>query len=254
VPYAFPFIPKHFAVHPKKDEMVLIITNDINSPNKRRWYIGPVVSQDYYMDNCRGLFYGKSLLDDGPGDLFTEQPLPNPYPLPKYKGTLPDREDIAVRGRNNADLILKDNEVRLRCGFKLYPYSPQDLRFNEYDLAYIKMKYKREYDPLKNGETYASSINMVADKINLLTHNSGNDFTLTDPDELITDDELNRILKEAQSLPYGNKLVLFLEKLIKAFINHTHPMAMKVPVPDVRLEEVKNFNLDSLLSKNIKIS
>ena len=29
-----------------------------------------------------------------------------------------DREDVAIQGRNNADLIFKENEARLRCGFK----------------------------------------------------------------------------------------------------------------------------------------
>jgi len=254
VPYAFPLIPKHFAVNPKKDEMVLIITNDINSPNKRRWFIGPIISQDYYLNKCEALTKAKTLLDDGNGDLMTCNPEPNPVTNPENDGTLPDRDDIAIRGRNNADLIFKDNELRLRCGFKLYPHSPDDLTFNTHDLAYIKMKYQREYENGESGTTYASSINLVADKINLLTHHSIDNFTLTNSEELITDNEMKTILQKAHSLPYGDKLIEFLKQFITVFANHTHPYPMMKPNEETDMLALENFNLDSLLSKNIKIS
>jgi hypothetical protein len=45
-------------------------------------------------------------------------PAPNPEMYAKVKGTLPKYEDIALLGRKDTDIILKDNDLRIRCGVK----------------------------------------------------------------------------------------------------------------------------------------
>ena len=242
LPYCFPLLPKHFQVNPKVGEMVLVITSRLGVSQSRRWFIGPIISQQYmlredpFISATTGYF---SLL-------------PRPELNPENEGSYPDREDVAVQGRKNADLILKENEVRLRCGFQKEPngLSQNSLLFNKEDLSYIQMKYKRMKD--HKGKTFNSAINIVADRINLLSHDSTTPFTLNDTKELITEKELKKILEKAHPLIYGDELVNFLTQLIEVIRTHTHPFAMDPPCLTTPQTKVLDTDLDAMLSQSIK--
>ena len=201
LPFCYPLIPKHFHINPKVGELVLVITSRLGVSQDRRWFIGPIISQQYAL-NDDPFLSAHSILDNG--RIIT--PLPRPELNPDNEGSYPDREDVAIQGRQNADLILKDHEVRLRCGFKREPNGiPENtLLFNREDLSYIQMKYKRLKD--HKGKDFASSINIVADRINLLSHDSKTPFTLNDRKALITDEELVKISREG--LRYGIIIII----------------------------------------------
>ena len=171
---------------------------------------------------------------------------------PENEGGYPDREDVAVQGRNNADLIFKDSEVRLRCGFKKEPNGlpKNSLLFNKEDLSYIQMKYKRMKD--NKDREFSSCINIVADRINLLSHDSTTPFTLNDKKELIDEKEMLRILKDAHPIIYGDKLVDFLKLLIEVIRTHTHAFPMSPPCLTTPQVNVMNTDLDAMLSQSIK--
>lgn len=248
LPYCYPLMPKHFHINPKVGEMVLVVTNILGNTEGRRWFIGPIISQQYALNYDPFKYSARSILDNGK----IVSPLPRPELNPDNEGTYPDREDIAVQGRQNADLILKDNEVRLRCGFKREPNGlPKNtLLFNKEDLAYIQMKYKRMKD--NKGNRFSSSINLVADRINLLSHDSRTPFTLNDRKALITDEELIKILEQAHPLIYGDDLVNFLKQLIEVIRTHTHPFPMDPPCFTTPQLKVLNTNLDDMLSQSVR--
>lgn len=249
LPWCYPLLPKHFHINPKVDELVLVITSMLEISNSHRWFIGPIVAQQYGLAD-ENYLSAQSLLENGNITI----PLPNPKNNPDNDGTCPDREDVAIQGRNNADLILKENEVRLRCGFKKNRWSKGEncLNFNREDLAYIQMKYRTLQD--HNKRYFSSTINVVADRINLLSHDSRTPFTLNDPKSLITDDELLKILEKAHPLPYGDKLVNFLKQLIEVIRTHTHPYSMDPPSFTTPQDNVLNTNLDEMLSTSIRIN
>lgn len=250
LPYCYPLMPKHFHINPREGEMVLIITNILGQTKNRRWFIGPIISQQYALNYDPYKYSARSILDNGK----YVKPLPRPELNPENEGTYPDRDDIAIQGRQNADLILKDNEVRLRCGFKKEPKGlPKNtLLFNREDLSYIQMKYKRLKD--KKGNNFSSAINIVADRINLLSHDSKTPFTLNDRKDLISDEELIKILEQAHPLVYGDELITFLKQLIEVIRTHTHPFSMDPPCFTTPQNEVLNTNLDEMLSNSIRIN
>ena len=234
----------HTATHCYQNTFILIQNRE-----KWFWFIGPIISQQYALKS-ENFYSALSVLDNGR----ITTPLPRPELNPDNEGTIPDREDIALQGRDNADLILKENEVRLRCGFKRNgAISPEkSLIFNREDLSYIQMKYKKLKD--HKGNDFASTINVVADRINLLSHDSTTPFTLNNRKELITDDELIRILEQAHPLPYGDKLIDFLKQLIEVIRTHTHPFAMDPPCFTTPQTKVLNTDLDEMLSNSIRIN
>ena len=76
----------------------------------------------------------------------------------------------------------------------------------------IKVKKKiKEVKFVKNKPKNTSVINLVANKLNLISHDGEHTFNLTDPKGLITDEEQEKINKEAHPLVYGDTLVEFLE-------------------------------------------
>ena len=76
---------------------------------------------------------------------------------------------------------------------------------------------------ISNTDTKTSVVNVVANKINLISHNGEHTFDLTNPKGLITDDEQKEINSKAHPLVYGDKLVEFLDLLRKYVDLHVHP-------------------------------
>ena len=113
LPYCFPLIPKQLHINPKIGECVLVFLSTLESGNSNRFFIGPLISQDYFLNFDPYYYQSRCLLNGGN----SAKPLPKPEMNPENDGTLPERTDIALRGRQNTDIILKDNELRLRCGF-----------------------------------------------------------------------------------------------------------------------------------------
>lgn len=266
IPYAFPLLPKMFHVKPKVGEAVLILLADSNNAESQRYYIGPVISQDQKIYEEQFLGSADSFFKGSP-DKFDIAPGTKPEAI----GTLPNDNDIVVRGRKNADIQITDDDVRIKAGVKIANETNKyDIKFNEVNPSYFKLKYNvgglftdndLSEESLNNEQQQCNSTaTIVADKINLLSNNSNEiTFETRDRNDLITDDELKRVIKEAYKLPYGEKLVEILSVFIDAFVKHTHPFAMKTPcnankIPE--LIELKATLLDDkqLLSDTVRIN
>lgn len=223
IDYAFPLLPKTFHVKPKIGEAVLILLATTNDGNSQRYYIGPVISQDHRLYNDPFFKGGDSFLR-GSYKKFDVAP----RMLPDQNGTLPNDNDVVIRGRKNADIQITDDDVRIKAGVKrVHEDDKYKVSFNEKNPAYTKIKY--HLNPLDDGSQSTTSI--VSDKIFLLSNTSPNSFNITDREHLITDEELNKILNVAYKLPYGELLVDFLNVFVKAFIEHTHNFSMLPPNP-----------------------
>ena len=251
IPYAFPLLPKHLHVNPRVGEMVFVFLQDPNAPRGERYFIGPVISQQYMLDYDPFNYSAQTLL----GGTQIGRALPVPSMDPENRGSVPDRNDIVIQGRQNTEVNLKPSELRLRCGFKACPddHDPKNrLLNNSISPAYIQMKYGGFTDNENNH--FASEINVVADRINLLSHDSTTYFNLTDRDKLINEDELKKIYEMAHPLPYGDTLIAFLKELVRIFRQHTHPYSMLMPTFNSSDRSVLDSNLDELLSKSIRIN
>lgn len=250
IDYAFPLLPKMFHVKPKVGEAVLILLAVNNDGNSQRYYIGPVISQDHRIYKDPFFMGGDSFLR-GSYKKFDVAPRMNP----EINGLLPNDEDIVIRGRKNADIQITDDDIRIKAGVKLVgDVNKYDMTFNIKNPSYAKFKYHER--GLSDGTMSTATI--VADKISLLSNNSPNYFKLTDREHLITDEELNNVLMNSYRLPYGEKLIEFLNVFVTAFINHTHNFPMMPPNPHdtAGLLSKKTEMLDNLtmLSDTVRIN
>lgn len=260
IPYAFPLLPKTIQTVPKVGEAVLIILSRFGNKNSVRYYLGPLISQPqyFYKEKYNG-GYGSStsLLNGG-----VAKPMESISHYNETFGSFPNVNDIALIGRKSEDIILKDGEIDLRCGIrgkKIFDDINSeealkgDVIFNSQNPAYLQLKYKRGL--CKGNKQVADSVvNIVADKINLISHKDTESFNLTDQNELIKNEEIDDIMSKLHQVPYGDLLVDALKKIRNALTNHVHPYPGLPPVPCEYIISALGVNLDDILSENVRIS
>jgi hypothetical protein len=224
LPWCFPLMPKHFSVQPKVGEVVLLFVFSKQQQHVDRLYIGPIISQLPKLNEDPFLYSALNGFSFG-----VESPLVNTAQIPDLNGVFANPEDVVVQGRYNTDIIQKKNEVLIRAG-KFVPENPTSnnpypFKFNSSSQAYIQLKNNIVTTPKTNQqpERRGSITNIVANKINLLTHADGSPrFDLTNPDNLISDEEMTRILTEAHQLPFGDVLLEYLKLMKDALFSHVH--------------------------------
>lgn len=367
LPNCYPLLPKHINVYPKEGEWIYVLNINKNNNQQIRYFLGPVI------DNFKNLSLNPN------DNTETNSPIKPDLSQPE-KGIYPSRKYISIQGRDNSDIVFKEQEVLLRAGKYL---SGNPLKFNSLDTAYIQIRYGQPelketdetkivtdvkllqpegfaiasltkiagildwivnirvedknnnflgrisknfssennavsfiketfinlqkndsttiskiidgsgnkitniYDfskfkyinnsipQLKDfninqttervsrtetvkvtqtvfNDSKGSTINVVANKLNLISHGNIDGFKLLDPDSTITPEQQIRINTDAHPIPYGDILNDFL-KLIKSFIaNHVHAYHGLPPDPDPIVTQILNYDLETILNKNVR--
>ena len=291
LPDAFPLIPKMLQSVPKVGEGVFILNASLGTNRVHRYYVGPIISQAQFQEYSAY----KSGRGDAVSLLATGKPLKE-KPLTSIdrargltKGSFPNMEDVALIGRGQEDIVLKykagesgqpspSSEIDLRAGIRLQPsddsikYLKGNVVFNDKDPAYIQVKYKKSglaglndgdgdggkdnYES-KSKRTANSIINVVADKINIISHKDSNQFgeKLTNREELVLEGEIDNIMSQLHRSVYGDELVNLLKLIVKALSTHTHSYSMLPPtIIGTELEELQGYPYEKLLSPNVRIS
>lgn len=266
IPYAFPLLPKTLQSVPKIGEAVLIVLSSLSNKSSIRYYIGPLISQPQYFHQeyyNGGKGTSGSLLQGS-----TTNPLETIDHYDETKGSFPETNDIALVGRKSEDIILKDGEIDIRCGIRgqklfddfssgydvdKFSALKGDVVFNKTNPAYLQLKYQRGI--CKGNKQVADSvINVVADKINLISHKDRENFDLTDQKDLIIPENLDDIMSKLHQLPYGDVLKEILINVYAAIKNHTHQYPGLPPVPCSFIMRLDLKDLENLLSEHVRIS
>jgi len=212
-----PLLPKMVSITPKIGEAVLVFVFNEAKTHTDRLFIGPIISQpnmlfkdDYVSTALAGFSFGPT------------QTTEDIRKRPEITGVFPNPSDISIQGRNNTELTQKDNEIWIRAGKFVTvgknTESPLGIKLNTTSQTYIQLK-----NDVNISEGVKGSVtNIVASKINLLTHNGSPSFKLNDRDKLISDDEFEKILSQAHQLPFGDILLQYLRLLKDALFNHVH--------------------------------
>lgn len=250
--YCTPLMPKLVHIVPKIDELVLVFLQKNDASNSNRFYVGPILSQPqrffHEMDST-----ARTFMDNPDGT--DNQTLENPDKGDNI-GSVPDLTDVSIIGRDNSELRLREREVRIMCGYKEDGQGPVEtnMKFNRVSPAFIQMQYNTRRDPATIASTkeYDSNITLFADRINLVSRHSDIGIGELDNNELITEDKMNMLLKNCHPLVYGDKLTEYLKAFRTAFLSHTHPYSMLMPVQDSNVVNILNYDFNEMLSKSVK--
>ena len=289
LPWAFPLNPKVFQAVPKVGEGVFVVTSNFGKSNSQRYYIGPIISQPQYQEFCD---YGVGGRGPAMSLLSTSKPMTE-KPLTAISrkkeatnGAFPKLQDVALIGRGQEDVILKyrnttsgkESEIDLRAGIRLEPtdtnlkFMKGNIVFNTQDPGYIQVKYSNNgVAGLKSGQgdndedkyesiddrSANSVINLVSDKINLISHKDSNRFgeLITDRENLIRNGELDQIMSMLHRAVYGDELIIILKKIVSVLATHTHPYSMMAPtVHGTDLESLVDYPYEKIISPHVRIS
>jgi hypothetical protein len=264
LPWAFPLMPKSFTAQPKIKEAVFIFVFGKDREHSDRLYIGPIISQPdklnfdpYYNTALRGFTFA------------SQTPNVSVDTIPELLGIFPNPDDISVQGRYNTDITQKSNEVVIRAGkFEVSDTNsnnPYPFKFNTKTQAYIQIKNDVVISPLGSQTQQKGTVtNIVASKINLITHADGSPrFNVTNQNDLISSEEMANILDQAHQLPFGDVLLEYLILMKEALFYHVHngsgnaPTDLTVSGNKQALAAFKskaNELEKSMLSKNIRIN
>ena len=241
LPWAFPVSPKIFFITPKVGEGVLVFLANPKNANSVRYYFGPLTSQltKLYSEPF-------SLGSEAIFSHTLKQLPPSPSTKPDLDGLFPNKEDVAVLGRKNCDIILKEDDIRIRAGVKLVNDKNHfQMSYNEENPAYIKIAYNKE--PIIGAKSTAV---VTADKIFLLGNTSKEIRPSADRESLISNEMLQQLLDEGYKLPYGEKLIEFLLKFVDVFSKHTHDY-VSLPPNKSFIAEINNAAQDPLNNKKM---
>lgn len=188
LPWCEPLLPKFINVVPKVGEMVKIITFDYRNKKIRRQYLGPVIGQQTPSDFVRSNYNDARLRVEN--SAYKSSWSLNTEAIDGSWKIYPDKEDVAFLGRKNTDLILKDggyyDEIILRSGkidsdslTKSYLDNTSPIVLNKKNPGYVTINFT-DASALKNSQNPEikklnlqddrSHVNVVADKINLISH------------------------------------------------------------------------------------
>lgn len=235
LPWCFPLLPKFFHVYPQVGEMVRIFLEDNKFPERSRFWMGGIISQPQKI-GFDSKFTALSTTNLG---LTRPQKAPSTYP--DANGVYPTKDDIAIVGKVNTDIILRLNEVHLRAG----KHENGDvLKLNTKNPASIDMIF----EPLEgNDGNYYSNTIIQSDKLALITHEGNPRFKAA----RVTAEDRMRIFEDGHPIARADVLVEALRVIIDAIVTHIHPYSGVEPDKTALIKKLEELQLDQILQKNI---
>lgn len=263
--YAVPIIPRIIQAIPREGEMVnILVMDDRDGRNfKQRFYIGPIISQ---MQNLPLSYFDEALSSYNFSAKNKKTPLKY---RPIANGCFAKTEEIAINGRKNCDIIVGDDSIRIRSGAKMYDgFTNGVYKFNTINPSFIQLTYKNEpllplrpvynADGVKVGtevtDVYSTAV-MSAEEIILAGTRKYHSELTEGRSDMITDENLKKLIAECHPLPYGDVLAKILHVFRVAFLNHVHNWGPVKPCPKTEgYDELTTLDLSSMLSQDVKIS
>lgn len=237
LPDCYPFLPKFFHVYPKVGEMVRIILEDVKYPQKGRFWMGSIISQPQKFE-FDSIYTALSTTNVG-----LTRPDSAPSTFPDAEGVFPTKEDVAIIGRVNTDVILRDNQLELRAG----KHENDDIfKLNIKNPASISLTFEQKES---EDELYSSTI-ILSDKIALISHDGQPKFKAA----RYTPEDRKRIFDDGHPIARADLLVQILEIFRKAIIGHIHGYSALPSDKNSIINDLESINIESIIQENIVIN
>ena len=237
LPWCYPLLPKFFHIYPKVGEYVRVFLEDVNYPQRSRFWIGSVISQPQKI----GFDSIYTALSTTNMALTIPEYAPSTYP--DADGVYPLIDDVAIVGRVNTDVILRTNEVQIRAGKH---DDGNVLKLNVKNPATIDMNFEQQQN---NAEFYSNTI-IQSDKIAIISHDGKPQFKAA----RLTAEDRQNIFNNGHPMARADVLVEALNIIRTAILTHIHPYS-NVPVDKTAIiNSLESINFDAIIQKNIVIN
>jgi hypothetical protein len=246
LPFCVPMLPEHFHVRPLVGEMVYIFLENPSDNSAPRYWIGPITTsklklkfQDY-----------KEAVKIFEYTIFNiNQKVEN---KPKAATAFPEQADVAVQGRGDADLMLRQREAYLVAG----KFKPNSLDINTDTPSYLQLK---QFDNVTVGPLKAySQANLQSTNINIFSPIGK--FRNKDLANFEKNEDLKSLGDFANSLHpmvLGDEVVKLLDLIIRVLLTHVHTSQnplLSIPESQALQEYTVDGSLQNLLSKFVRVN
>lgn len=246
LPFCVPMLPEHFHVRPLVGEMVFIFLENPSDNSAPRYWIGPIISSKLKL----GFQDYKEAVKIFDYTVFNVNT--NTQNQPKVATVFPEQADVAMQGRGDADVMLRQREAYLVAG----KFKPNSTDINTETPSYLQLK---QYDNVKTGPLKAySQANLQSTNVNIFSPiGKFRDKNLA---KFEKNDDLQSFGDFAATLHpvvFGDELVKLLDLIIRVLLTHIHtPQNPLVPIPDsTTLQEYTvDGSLQNILSKYIRVN
>jgi hypothetical protein len=256
--YCYPLIPEFFHVRPipqqldsdgsiiSQGEMVWIILENSSDDSAPRYWVGPIISSQLKL---KYQAYAEAVKMTDITAFNVNIATNNNF---KVDAILPGQADVAVQGRDDADLILKPRQLILSSGkFKPNTITPNDVSPSNVMLTQFD---NNQIGPLKT----FSQANIQSTNINI--YSPIGKFR----DQNLAKFEVNENLKSFGSLAdslhpavLGDELVKLLDVIIRVLLTHIHtPQNPLLPTPDseILLGYTVRGELQNIISNVVRVN
>lgn len=236
LPLCFPLGSEYLHIRPLVGEMVMVILENPSDNSAPRYWIGPVITSKLKL---RTQPYAEAVKLFSQTDFFTNRKTND-----KISASLafPGKADIALQGRDDADLILRPREAYLAAG----KFNPNSFDLNETSPCYFQLKQL-----LDNDKKEFSQANLEAVNINIFSPYGK--FRKKEDGKVEHNPDLEKYGELAQQLHpgvFGDELIKVLDLIIKVLYLHVHtPQSPALPFPE--LEDLKPYTIDGQLQNLI---
>lgn len=231
MPLCIPLLPEYLHVRPQVGECVLVLLENPNDPTSARYYIGPLITQQTKLNfqnfessqsiYNKASFKGKNI-GGSPSTDYSED----------AKQLFASQNEIAFQGRNNGDLVIGDNLVKLRAGIfkgktfkenKDYP-SKIELKIvqepiNSTGVILADNQINNAFEPFSYANITASNINLISPEGKFRSISLGNKETGYNPRL----NDFGDLAKTLHPAVLGDELVNILYLIINYLFTHIHP-------------------------------
>lgn len=236
LPYCYPLMPKFFHIYPKIGEIVRVFIEDVKYPQRSRFWLGSIISQPQKIE------YDSFYTALSTTNLALTRPDEAPSKVPQAEGVFPTKDDVALVGRDNTDIILSDKQLELRAG----KHDPDNiLQLNIENPASVKLSF----DNIQNDEYYSNTV-IMSDKIALISHEGNPQFKSARVDA----EERSRIFEEGHPVARADVLVDALNIIRRAIINHIHGYSALPADKNSIIKDLEAINFESIIQENIVIN
>lgn len=238
LPDCYPLLPKFFHVYPQVGEIVRIFIQDMKYPKRSRFWLGSIISQPQKI-GLDSIYTALSTTNVGVRD-----PEKAPSTYPDAIGVYPTKEEIAVVGRVNTDIVLRDNQVEFRAGKHEFDNT---LKLNVKNPATITLSFDSKPD--SNKEFYSSAI-VLGDKIGLFSHEGDPKFKAA----RIESEDRVKMFEQGHPLGRADLIVEIFEIFRRAMIAHIHPYAGLPVDKNSIIKDLEKLDFEAILQKNVVIN
>lgn len=235
LPWAYPLLPKFFHLYPQIGEMVRIFIEDNKFPERSRFWLGSIISQP------QKIGYDSKFTALSTTNFGVINPEKAPYTFPDAEGVFPTKNDVAIVGKVNTDVILRVNEVHIRAG----KHDKDDiLKLNTENPASIHMVYEPTDE---NNDKYYSNTVIQSDKIAIVSHSGIPNFKAAK----LTPQDRKRIFENGHPIARADVLVDALEIIRLALLGHIHGYSGIVADKNDIINKLEKLQFDLIKQNNI---